>query len=249
MALRYKAAIEALTWNGNFNVEKRAPEWGPQIEEESLHNWTPFFGYLTTDLIPVGVDPSLVQVVNRAERLGLICDHLGNFSNVCLQLKAIAENQFSGAGRTAEMTTFIRSLVENEGETYGGDRNYSGWFPNLYYQSSLESQDGWVDHRSATWNPVVADVHTDSVDIRCTGDPGGVLHEGVGYTQFMLVAVQHPDGSSCVFGGPVMTHYEFITDRDTRLNDDAWELILRRNDHPEPASWKRSFLVPEARAE
>ena len=249
MALRYKAAIEALTWNGNFNVEKRASEWGPQIEEESLHNWTPFFGYLTTDLIPVGVDPSLVQVVDRAERLGLICDHLGNFSNVCLQLKAIAENQFSGAGRTAEMTTFIRSLVENEGEAYGGDRNYSGWFPNLYYQSSLESQDGWVDHRSATWNPVVADVHTDSVDIRCTGDPGGVLHEGVGYTQFILVAVQHPDGSSCVFGGPVMTHYEFITDRDTRLNDDAWELILRRNDHPEPASWKRSFLVPESRAE
>ena len=146
-----------------------------------------------------------------------------------------------------EMSQFVRNLVEDEGEIYGGDRQYSGWFPNLYYQSSLEAEG--ADHRSATWNPVVADVHTDSIDTLCTGDPGGVLHEGVGYTQFMLVAVQHPDGTSCVFGGPVMSHYEFITDRDTRLNDDEWESKLWANEHPEPADWKREFLVPEPRAE
>ena len=247
MALRYKAALSNLEWAGSLNVQVRSDDWNGAWIDGSIVHWRPEFGYLTTDQIPEGVNPEMVQNVDLGNRQGGICDHLTNFSDVCLKLKAMAENQLSGVGHTEEMSQFVRNLVEDEGEIYGGDRQYSGWFPNLYYQSSLEAEG--ADHRSATWNPVVADVHTDSIDTLCTGDPGGVLHEGVGYTQFMLVAVQHPDGTSCVFGGPVMSHYEFITDRDTRLNDDEWESKLWANEHPEPADWKREFLVPEPRAE
>jgi len=248
MALRYKEAISSLNWEGAFNVEIRLDPWSPPgLEADSLQQWTAELGYLTTIDSPEGVDSRLVQNVDLASRQSVICDHLANFSDVCLQLQEMAEKQRSGERHTEDMKSFIRSLVEDEGEIYGGDRQYSGWFPNLYYLSSLEQ--AGAEHPSVKWNPVVADVHTDSIDILCTGDPGGVLHEGVGYTQFILVAVRHGDGSSCVFGGPVMSHYEFVTDRDTRLNDDEWEQRLEANQHPEPADWKRSFLVPEARAE
>ena len=246
MALRYKSALSSLEWTGSLKVQKRDENIAFVWIEGSIEDWVPETGYLTIDEVPGGVDPWSVQEVDLGSRRDDICDHLTNFSEVCLQLKAIAESQLSGAGHTEEMSRFVKSLVEDEGEVYGGDRQYSGWFPNLYYQSSLEQ--GGADHRSATWNPVVADVHTAAADI-CTGDPGGVLHEGVGFTQFMLVAVQHADGTSCVFGGPVMTHFEFITGRGTRLTDGDWKNKLWANEHPEPADWKREFLVPESRAE
>ena len=57
-------------------------------------------------------------------------------------------------------------------------------------------------------------------DLLCSGDPGDILHEGTGHVQFMLTAVKHPDGSSCTYGGPVMSHYEFSTPLGVRMSDE-----------------------------
>ena len=118
---------------------------------------------------------------------------------------------------------------------------YTGWFPHLYFETAFSNPD---DHPSALWNPVVVDVHTDSVS-DCHGNPGAILHEGTGHAQFILVAVKHANGTSCVYGGPTMSHFEFLEDRETRLNDSRWKRRLEAGEAPAPAGWKLNFLVPE----
>jgi len=230
MALQYKSLLSTLTLSGEFNVEIRDPWSVPQL---SIRDWNLIRGYPNGSGI----------LVDRGTRISEMCDHLANFSAQCLQLQVIAEHQLAGLPHTSEMTGFIRHAVENfsiEGCT--GERLYTGWFPKLYFSPIFTDE---TEHPSALWNPVVADVHTDSKDLLCSGDPGAILHEGTGRAIFMLTAVKHADGRTCTYGGPVMSHYEFLTDRDTRLNDSQWLQKLRSGDDPEFEDWKHDFLVPE----
>ena len=248
MALRWKSVMETVEFSGDFRIEKRLPQWFGEgaITQENLQNyWTVQGGY-RQQIGPIGVSDELTLTVPLDTRGQKICDHLENFSNQCLTLKEIAEGQFTGTPRTTEQTEFLKSIVEDVWELYGGDRQYSGWFGPMYYVSGLQEggDTDLIDHPSALWNPVVVDVHTDSEDILCTGDPGGVLHEGVGYTQFMLVAVKHPDGSTCTYGGPVFNHHEFWTDDPgTRWDNAQWEQELGSGNVPAQADWKKSFRV------
>ena len=76
-------------------------------------------------------------------------------------------------------------------------------------------------------------------------DPGAVLHEGTGRAQFMLVAVKHPDGSSCAYGGPVMSHHEFLEPLGTRLSDEQWKDGMQNHVEPANDDWKQEFLIAE----
>ena len=62
----------------------------------------------------------------------------------------------------------------------------------------------------------------------------------------MLTAVQHPDGSACTFGGPVMSHYEFTKPLGIRLSDEEWLQTLNNGEEPTFSPWKESYLVPTA---
>lgn len=250
MALRWKSVMETVEFSGDFRVEKRNSDlWGggEAITAANLSDhWSPEIGYFYTPG-GLGIPDHLLTSVPLDTRAQDICDHLENFSTQCLTLKEIAEGQLAGTPRSTEQTEFLKSVVESVWTIYGGDRQYTGWFGALYYVSLLQKsgEDSDRKHPSAEWNPVVVDVHTDSIDLLCTGDPGGVLHEGVGYTQFMLVAVKHPDGSTCTFGGPVFNHHEFWTeDPGTRWDNAKWEQELGSGNAPAQADWKKSFRVP-----
>lgn len=238
MALQYKELLSNLELSGIFGIENRNT-WG-EPSQIDLRIWTTPRGYFR----PPG-DPLEFQIlqVDRGTRIAAMSDHLENFSKQCLELQAIAERQLAGLPHTEEMKTFIRTTVENV-TAHGctGDRAYDGWYPKLYFASVLGDPE---IHPSADWSPVVVDVHTDPKDVRCSGDPGAILHEGTGRAHFMLTAVKHADGTACVFGGPVMSHYEFLTDRETRLNDSEWLEQLQIGNEPEVDSWKLDFLVPE----
>ena len=234
MALQYKALLSPLTLAGEFWVEKRASPWNPSVV--SIRDWNSEGGYNTPG-------KRSEVVVDRGARITAMCDHLENFSNQCLTLAGIANRQLSGLAHTSEMREFVRDTVETySSDSCAGYRTYTGWFPNLYFDTAFSNPD---DHPSALWNPVVVDVHTDSVD-DCSGDPGAILHEGTGHAQFILVAVKHADGTSCVYGGPVLSHYEFLEDRETRLNDSQWMQRLTGGNAPAPEAWKLDFLVPES---
>ncbi|MEJ6579436.1 MAG: DUF3160 domain-containing protein [Akkermansiaceae bacterium] len=236
MALQYKDLLSTLNYPaGEFRVEARALWNEPTI---SLRDWNPFQGYSLNEF---QIDE--IIIVDRSTRLAAMCDHLENFSVQCSQLQAIAEQQLAGLEHTTAMKGFIKHTVENYSILgCNSERTYTGWFPNLYFMPIFSAPE---DHPSALWNPVVADVHTDAADPLCSGDPGAILHVGTGKAQFMLIAVKHPDGTSCAYGGPVMSHYEFLTARDVRLNDDQWLQKLSAGEEPEFETWKHDFLVPE----
>jgi len=74
-------------------------------------------------------------------------------------------------------------------------------------------------------------------------DPkGGVLHEGVGDVDLMLIAIDNgPD--RMVYAGPTMSHYEFTMEGTTRLTDFYWGWrVLPATERPE---WTRDYLVPK----
>ncbi len=239
LALAYQDFIDGFDYEGTFGIENE--NFDPEIYPYLPTNiFTPSEGY------PIALmqmyDGSITQV-DRGERLASMKQHLTNFSEKCLTLKAIAESQLSGQSHTPEMTEFIRDTVEDfEFLGYVGYRLYNGWFPGLYFENFRQPED---EHPSSTWNPVVADVHTDARDI-CSGDPGAILHVGTGRVQFMLTAVKHPDGTACAYGGPIMSQYEFTKPLGTRLSNEEWEATLGTNEEPAFNSWKESYMVPDA---
>ena len=71
-------------------------------------------------------------------------------------------------------------------------------------------------------DPLVTDIHTAPPD---QIDPsGGVLHQGTGNVDLLLIAVDNgPD--RMMYAGPVMSHYEFIVPGPslTRMSDSEWQ--------------------------
>ena len=233
MALQYRDLLAPLTLSGEFVIERRASWSEPS---DLLRHWNSVVGY-TSQAEVSGI------VVDRGNRIAAMITHLEHFSDRCLTLEAIARQQLAGLPHTLEMHEFVKDTVETFSiESCAGYRQYTGWFPHLYFETAFSNPD---DHPSALWNPVVVDVHTDSVS-DCHGNPGAILHEGTGHAQFILVAVKHADGTSCVYGGPAMSHFEFLEDRETRLNDTQWKQRIDAGNAPPYADWKLDYLVPES---
>ncbi|MGI9239530.1 MAG: DUF3160 domain-containing protein, partial [Verrucomicrobiales bacterium] len=235
MAEQFRAAIPPLTISGEIGIESR--DRYPNRFWPCLLEWRAERGYDVSLYPPDLLLYEAVISVDRGERIGAIRDHLANFSEHCLTLKSIAEAQLSGQPRTPEMTAFIEATVEDKtaDDGYTGIRLYNGWFPTLYYRSSLFVID---EHPSTIWNPSVVDVHTSLPDALCSGDPGGILHGGVGRTQLMLVAVKHPDGSACTYAGPVGNFHEFVEPYPNRLSNYEWSERIDTGQVPPPEPWQ-----------
>lgn len=89
-----------------------------------------------------------------------------------------------------------------------------------------------VDEESQS-SVMVADVYT---------SPAGVLEEGTGKLELIVVAYKQPDGRIVLGGGPVMSYYEFWQPAGDRLTDDEWRDILEKNP-PKRPEWIESFKM------
>lgn len=78
---------------------------------------------------------------------------------------------------------------------------------------------------------LVADVYT---------SPAGVLEEGTGKLNLIVVAYKQPDGRIVLGAGPVMSYYEFWQPPGQRLTDEEWRDMLANNP-PERPEWVNSF--------
>ena len=174
--------------------------------------------------------------------------HLEHFRSVTDHLGAIARAELRGEPMSDDDLVFIRDLVELVSEdAYTGIRNYSGWYPAIYYRNAFYGD--W-DDPSDYWDPLVTDVHTDAPDDFCTGDPGGFLQEAVGNVHFLLMATDHGE-SGCVVGGPVFSHYEFVSPFSSgRMTDSIWKNKVFGNkwgvtELPPVDDHAREFLAPQ----
>lgn len=200
------------------------------------------------------------------------------FADVANTLLEMSERELRQEPFTKEQADFLQGMLHGQpfGVGWGGSAwfAYDGWFPRLFYRplsketppdvpqeaSAQDQVDFQQKHGALRWDVLVTDVHTDVPCPEC-GDPGSVLHEGIGRTHLLMVAINNgPD--RCVYAGPVFSHYEFeLLGAPQRMTDPEWkqrwsnagfgelssvDTGLARDwsgipPHPE---WTRSFLAP-----
>lgn len=222
MALATKSVLATLPTNGVFN-------------------YTHFTN--NSSGIPKAYTVSVSGATMYTNRLALM-DH---FIATMETLRSLSEKELSKTPFSTNDNLFLQQLVEF---FYDGTRNYTGWYPKLFYQPGSEyvpqnssTKDTGDEKGSDYWDALVTTVHTDLPDAT-VGDPGSILHEAVGNVQLMLIAVDNGPGDLAVYGAPVLSHYEFELGPTTRLTDAQWKTQVTSNTLPPAPDWTRSYLVP-----
>src|SRR5262249_44826319 len=119
-----------------------------------------------------------------------------------------------------------------------------------YWASDAEFH---LNYGAGANDALAADVHTDVPDL-LVGDPGSVLHEGIGPVNLLMLAVDNGT-DRFVCAGPVLSHYEFEVIGDPRRISEEEGQGIRggsfRGAVPKgsveglaPPVWTQSYLVP-----
>jgi hypothetical protein len=152
-------------------------------------------------------------------------EYCKQFAATMEMLKTISEKELAQKELNAIETKFMAELVEvNRG--CGGPPSYFGWYPRLYYGPHKEN---------IRWDALVADVHTDPMS--------GVLHQGVGNIDLMVIAIDNGK-DRMIFLGPTMSHYEFELPGANRKSDSEWRADLQAGKTPPRPEWTREYLAP-----
>jgi hypothetical protein len=211
----------------------------------------PMQGSYTPPTVPMHPPPSTVDL--KALQTNQIA-FLNGFGSVMATLTSIAAKELAQQPLSTNESLFLKDLIEKQ-TGYGGYRSYSGCYPGLFYRnvlapppmfSGLPPSAGWsglaAGQACDAWDALATDVHTD-VPADIVGDPGCVLHDGIGNVWMLITAINNgPD--RMIYAGPVLSHYEFEEPADKRLTKDEWQTMIRTNQLPPVPSWVGSYLVP-----
>lgn len=174
----------------------------------------------------------------QAHELGF----LANFATQMDTLRTIAEKEVIQQPLVQAESDFLKDVVEQHQNYSPTGRRFNGWYPGLFYPNAYQIYPFGVGEGSDMNDVMVTDVHTDPPD-PVVGDPGAVLHEGIGNVHLLLIAVDNgPD--RMVYAGPVLSHYEFEMPANSRLTDAQWKANLQSGQKPPAPEWTRSYLVP-----
>ncbi|KAJ8530361.1 hypothetical protein ON010_g14550 [Phytophthora cinnamomi] len=151
---------------------------------------------------------------------------LTDFASTMEILEDISIRQATHEQLTDKEVEFMKSVMEERRGS--GGTQYNGWYPRLFYKSRQDSGERDV---------LVVDVHTDSRSVE-HGDPGCVLHLGVGDPVVAFFVV-----NDVVYAGPVFSSYEFLKPIDVRLTDEEFQAKLPLMRAPQWA--QQSYLSVE----
>jgi len=165
-----------------------------------------------------------------------------SFASAMATLEGIAEKELARATLSTNEVAFLQNLVEDRSVSYVGEKTYSGWYPKLFYLSERVQRSTRASP-SDIWDALVTDVHTAPKD-PVVGDPGSILHEGIGNVHLLMIAVDCGPGDTAVYVGPVLSHYEFELGPTTRKTDSEWKSDIRAGNLPPQPDWTRGYLVP-----
>lgn len=183
----------------------------------------------------IGLQKSAVTLVEREglEVHDTVHTRLDRFSEVLGRLETIAQKELNHEPLQDAEKHFLKQAVEHETKGYGPVR-WDGWYPEII-----------GEHSRGSFEPTIADVHTDPPDIT-NGGVAQILHAGTGAFEIATVLVDCPGNKKCVYAGPVSSFYEFIPPKGERLNDRAWQLMLRGHKARETRpTWIKSFRHPD----
>ena len=159
-------------------------------------------------------------------------EFLRNFAVQISRLKEMARKELAQEEMSDTELKFLDETVQLA-KHGSGQALHGGWYPGLFYGGRPEA---------LTWGALVADVHTDPPD-HMNGDPGCVLHQGVGNVNLLVIAVDNGK-DRLIYAGPVMSHYEFEMPGVTRKSDADWRKDVSEKKLPLAPEWTKSYLVP-----
>lgn len=176
---------------------------------------------------------------------------LSRFAATCGTLRDMAEKEL----HQQPFNDSENALVDNWVETllqYSGELEFTGIYPQLFFRGTegklpLEAAPPTVSvipppHDCNQADELVADVLTAGFSDP-DGDPGGVLHEGVGAVNLLIIAVDNgPD--RMVYAGPVFSFYEFEKPLGVRMTDEEWKAVVNSPGRPTPPPWTAEYLMP-----
>jgi len=151
------------------------------------------------------------------------------------RLKGVAQKQLDQKELSAEEKKVLEDVmqIKHIPDGWVSIPQYTGWYPTLFYRGSEECM---------KWDGLVADVHTD-VPAPMLGDPGCVLHQGVGGVDLVVIAIDNGK-DRVVYAGPTLSHYEFEMSGVSRKSDKEWKTDLLDAKVPPRPKWTNGYLVP-----
>lgn len=166
---------------------------------------------------------------------------LQKFASTLEVLRSISQKELAQQPLLPEETNYLKNLMERQ-DNYYGTKQYSGWYPALFYRPIYQVNPYAAGEGSDTFDALIADVHTD-VPAPAVGDPGGVLHQAVGNANLLMIAIDNgPD--KMIYAGPVLSHYEIFYQGIKRVTDSEWQAAVQGHKQPSPPSWTRAYLAP-----
>ncbi len=157
---------------------------------------------------------------------------LNNFADTVAALGGIARKQLLQQELNADERWYLENVVELIA-SYVGLWIGNGWYPGLFYHGTLDL---------GANDALIADVHT----VIPTDDgayDGHALNEATGLANLMAIAIENGT-DRVIYLGPVMSHYEFRSGYDERLNDEEWKARLSGGEVPPREEWVLDYLVP-----
>jgi hypothetical protein len=152
----------------------------------------------------------------------IIGGFLAEFATVVRRLETLARKELAAQPFDADEKLFIKETIRRQisGGCGGAVSEFSGWYPKLIYGGQPDS-----------WEPTVADVHTDPTS-------GQVLEAAVGDANFLVAAIDNR-GDRTAYVGPAYSYYEFSSPQ--RLNDEEWRRRIQDGKTPPRPDWVRAF--------
>jgi hypothetical protein len=145
-----------------------------------------------------------------------------NFSEKMAKLEVLARKELKAEPFSKEETDFVKKTLI-AARNCDGTPIFDGWYPRLYYDQMAFN----------TWEPTIADVHTDPMTSRC-------LEVGTGDANYCVIAVDN-EQQRRVYVGPIYSYYEFSQPIGDRMTDEAWRARLATGRGPARPEWVAEF--------
>eukprot|EP00026_Physarum_polycephalum_P002656 Phypoly_transcript_02664.p1 GENE.Phypoly_transcript_02664~~Phypoly_transcript_02664.p1 ORF type:complete len:832 (+),score=150.64 Phypoly_transcript_02664:204-2498(+) len=135
---------------------------------------------------------------------------------------------------TGEQSIFLKTIVEQRSIGSGGEVEWTGWYPNLFYGGEPDLTDPDL---------LVCDTYTNPPSTEPILDPGCVIHQGLSYPRRMLIAIDSGEDLKA-YSGPVFDYFEFELPGIERWNDEQWGEKVKANHLPPAPEWTSSYRFP-----
>src|SRR5262249_21877116 len=145
-------------------VEPRPEFWqrmrNMALRTRALSESLPFFGTVQVEVRDCGCS-SLQAVAFRTvqtHRPAFLQPFPGHMSS----LQSISEKELRREPLSAAETLFLKDLIHRHDDHYYGIKQYSGWYPGLFYRNIFQQVPPTEFQGSDIWDALVTDVHSDA---------------------------------------------------------------------------------------